>query len=193
MANSLYPGFIKLTYSFSGITHTQTLPVREGGLVPPGTEPMFDVNSGVDLSMSQCMTNYMAVMRPLFGSGTDFLTAEYWRMSSPTADPVWIYTHPLGVAGSHATQSAAMLQMVVSFRTSAGGILKLYLMEHTSAQAVNGRDAYPFSPGIVTNLANFVVGANGFIIGRDGGYAVVPAFYTTKFNDALRKRRMLLT
>lgn len=190
MINSLSPAFLKLFYTFSAITHVMTLPVIPNGAWTPGVEPDLLTYGGGSQSLSGCMSLLMPVIRPFFGTGTEFNRVEAWSKPTPESDPIWTYTETIGLAGSAASASANNLQGVVTFRTDAGGLFKLYMMEMQSGQNVNLRDPYPFTTTLATNLANMLQASTSFVYGRDGGKMVVPLYYTTKYNDALRKRRL---
>lgn len=188
--NSLSPAFLKLYSTFSTITHVMTLPVVPSGTWTPGVQPDLATYGGGSQSLESCMSLLMPVLRPFFGSTTEFNRVEAWHKPTPESDPIWIYTSVIALPGLAASASANNLQGVVTFRTNLGGMFKFYMMEMQSGQTVNLRDPYPFTTTIATNLANMLMAATSFVYGRDGGKLVVPMYYTTKYNDALRKRRL---
>ena len=189
--NSLAPGFIKLKYTFSGITHVQTIPVNPSGSPVVGSEPNLTPKTGSAISMSQFITDYMVVFRPMFGSGTAIDVAEFWKQSAPEDDPIWIYDHPINLAGSSGTASANYLQSVITFRTALGGLFKWYGMEVSGSIAVNTRTAGPAFAGSILALSNYLKGSTSCFLARDNATLMSPIFHSTKYNDALRKRRLL--
>lgn len=189
--NSLAPGFVKLKYTFTGITHVQTIPVQPSGTPTVGVEPNVVPASGGPIALSQFMTDYMAVFRPIFGNQTAVDVAEFWYQPTASADPIWIYDHPIALAGSSATQSVALQQLVVTFRTALGGIFRWYGMEPSGAISNNVRVPGASLTGTVLALSNYLKGGTSCFLARDNAKLVSPIFMSTKTNDALRKRRLL--
>lgn len=188
--NTLYPGFVKITYVTSGIQHSMVIPIDPVGGWDVGSEPSFEQKGGTTITMSAAIAAYIPLLQPFFSSLTEFIQAECWIYPSVSDDPIWIYSHPIGLAGTSGAATTLMSQGVISYRTRAGGIYKTYLMELASTITLNVRNSYPFGAGSVTNLVNYTIGANSWIMGRDGAFLAVPIFFTTKTNDALRKRRL---
>lgn len=189
--NSLAPGFVKVQYTFAGLTHHATLPVIPSGFLIPSVEPSFVPNGGGTVLMGTAVDAWIDLVLPFFGSGTDFISAEFWSKPTPESDPVWIYTHPIGESGSAGTAGVQMLQHVTTYRTAAGGLFKQYFMEVSGIITPNTRDPYPFTSGGISDLlADYLIGTSGWIYGRDGGKIVLPLYATAKTNDALRKRRL---
>lgn len=189
---SLAPAFIKLYYTFSGIQHVQTIPVAPSGALVPGVMPSLNTKSASPVTMAVGVDAYVVLLKAMYGATVDINNAEFWSQPLESDDPIWIYTHPIGVIGTNSTASVLMTQMVISFRTGLGGIYKLYMMEPSGFFPVNVRETYPFVAGVATNLANYLIGSTSWFAGRDNGVLVVPINRTTKFNDALRKRRLLI-
>lgn len=190
--NSLSPGFVKLHYTFSSLTHTMTIPIIPTGTLTPGVVPNVMTYGGTPLGFAGALTALMTVMQPFFGGGTEFGNAEYWSQPTPEDDPLWIYTVGLGLPGTGVTAGAQMLQQTITYRTSNGGLYRQFFMEPTGSILPNSRNPYPFGAGAQTNMANYLMGATSWIYGRDGGKIIVPLFATGKFNDSLRKRRINL-
>jgi hypothetical protein len=83
-----------------------------------------------------------------------------------------------------------MEEIVYSFRTGAGGVLKIYGMEASIAanQRLPLRTSSAAPHGAI---ATYLMGTDGWVIGRDGGFPIAGRFITTKINDALRKKQLL--
>jgi hypothetical protein len=190
--NSISPGFVKLYYTTTSITHVQTIPVIPSGTPTVGVMPNLTPLTGGPITLGQFMTDYMAVFRPFFSTITSVQSAEFWYAPTPTSDPIWIYDHPINLPGLTGAAASLMVQAVMTFRTALGGILKTYLMEPNSAIVANQRTAGASLAGINLNYSNYIKGATSCFFGRDNASPQVPIFLTTKVNDALRKRRMLM-
>jgi hypothetical protein len=191
MAHDLYPGFIKLTYTVNAIQHTMIQPVLPAAGWVVGVEPMISVKTGADQLMSTAVNAFVTLLRPLLFTASSIDAAEAWFITAPGGDPIWVYTHPIGLAGTGAGSAGLMQQLVISFRSSVGGTYRLYVMEHIASILPNVRTAYPWGAGVVKTLADWLTSAASYVIARDGGELIVPVWYNTKFNDALRKKRLL--
>lgn len=189
-SNNLKPGYITIFYTFAAMQHKMTFPVIPVPGWNVGDEPTIETKGVADVTMSAAITALMPLIRPFFGAGVDFGRAEAWFYPDGSDDPVWVYTHTIGLVGTHATQSNPAAQGVLTFRTAAGGVYKIYMMEVSGGIAINTRDPFPFSAAINTNLAAYLVSANSWVYGRDNAPLVVPMNYTSKYNDAIRKKRL---
>lgn len=190
--NPLSPGFVKIYSVQNLVTHVQTAQVIPAGTPVAGIEPDFQRFDETTASMSTLIDEYIVLVKPLFGSDTSFTTAEFWSQPAPEDDPVWIFTHPIGVVGTGTAASQDLLQAVMTFRTMIGGLYKLYFMEISGDVPQNLRASYPFSAGPYATLAAYMISDDGWIWGRDNSPLAVPIFFTTKVNDALRKKRLLM-
>lgn len=190
--NALSPGFIRLRYTGFSLTHWQTIPVDPGGAIIVGQEPTIATNSAGNLDMGTVIDEYVEVIKVLFGNTVTFVDAEYWSQPLPDDDPIWVYTHPVGVVGTNATASAPERQHVISYRTTLGGMAFHYLMEVSGGIAGSLRQNFPTTSAGTNALNAYLLGTTGFFKGRDGGKFITPVWFTTKNNDAIRKRLLNL-
>lgn len=191
--NDLYPGFVKLFYANGTHQHHQILPVLPDSH-GPGEEPTFLINPpGSDvIAMNTAVDAYIAVADNLFNATTNFQFAEFWNIPTPGGDPVFEYIYEIGAPGVAASANIVAAQAVLSFRTSLGGILKLYFME--SALVIGNPDPFPFSNATMAALAAYFCSlSTGWVVGRDGGKPLSGLRATTKINDALRKKYIMNT
>lgn len=190
--NSLYPGFVKLKYSSNTHTHFQVLPVLYDANPDPGDEPVFLTRNNTPVGMDTAVAAYIALIDNLFPAESSFIIAENWFYPTPESDPVFTYVMELGDTGASGTGVFANGQLVVSFRTFAGGILKLYFMETVTGLAT--KDDFPFANSAVDALADYLCSAaTGWIVGRDGSHPISGLRALSKTNDALRKKFVLNT
>lgn len=191
--NSLYPYFARLKYSANAHTHWMTIPLgAETGGIPAGESAdnyTFFAKNGTELDFAACMDDFVALLAPFFKTTDSFILAELWGMATPESDPIFYTAYELGVAGTSANPNVANSQAVMTFRTAAGGILKLYLME--GVNGANGKDDYPFAAAANQNLGAYMIGGTNIIRGRDGAFPISPLRYVSKTNDALRKKYLL--
>lgn len=186
--NSLSPGFVKLAYNSNSHDHVMTLPVVPYGSVVPGDEPDFTRNDDNNLGMEDAINNFVDGIKHLFHTSTSFGIATFWSMPTPSSNPLWIYDYNVSKVGTSSTSNVAYSQLVMSFRTNLGGLLKIYCME--GWVPVNTRDVPPWASGFVT-VFNMLSLSSGCIRGRDNGKVVTYINATAKTNDALRKKFVL--
>lgn len=190
--NPLSPGFVKLRYTQNLLTHVQTIPVQPSGTPTVGVIPNLVPNSGGPIDLAQFMTDYMAVLRPLFATTTAFESAEFWYQPTPESDPIWIYTHPINLAGTGGATTTSMGQLVMTFRTALGGLFRWYGMEMSTAFPVNTVTPSAAFTGTLLALSNYLKGGTSCFLARDNAKLMVAITATTKTNDALRKKRLLI-
>lgn len=189
-ANSLFPGFVKIFYTTNGHQHIMTQPVDPyvgvGGAFGLNTgnpgPGYFPWTAGIDA--------FVAVLRPLIHSSSSINRAELWTLAAPGADPIYQDTHEIELAGTSATVPQPNSQLVVSFRTTTGGLLRVYVME--GSNTVN-QELFPpvWGNTIIANFVNYIASNTGYLKGRDGGQPKVGIRLLTKTNDALRKKYLL--
>lgn len=190
--NSLYPGYIKLTHTNNLIQHSMTIPVNPVGGWTVGIAPEVINRAGGTIGAALATTGLMTVLRPLFAPTTLFDAAEFWFYENTESDPVWVWTEPIGLAGTSASAVMPMGQAVMSFRTVHGGIYKAYLMEPSLIFTINSRQAWPAFPAAAATFANYVIGNGSIVVGRDNGQIVIPMWNSVKTSDAIRKKRLLM-
>jgi hypothetical protein len=185
---SLAPGFVRLRYTGSSIEHIQTLPVNVNGLPTISEDPTFNLKGLGTKLMSEAVDEYVDVLKGMFSNTVTINDAEFWYQPEPEDDPYWIFTHPVGVTGTAATASVPERQSVISYRSGLGHNAFHYEMEVTGDIPGSQRQNFPTTKTYVNALNTYLVGSTSFITARDGGFLIVPIWWTTKNNDALRKK-----
>lgn len=188
--NSLYPAFTKIMYGAAGSPHTMVLPMIPDGVPSIGLDPMVTTRT-TSVLWSTYVTTFLNLLKVFYNAATDFSVAEFYIMEDPEANPQFCYGSNPAISGTNAGANTSMSQTVVTFRTYAGGIFKLYLME--AVATVNQVVTAPFPAGATKNLSDHIVGTQCAIVGRDGGFALAPLRSIGKTNDALRKKLLLNT
>lgn len=185
--NSLYPGFVRISYKAHGHPHKQVIPCTPA--LQAGTWFVETTDSSTFLQWDTAVNALLALEKVFINTADGFDGAELWTLATPTSAPVFRTNVTLAIAGTSGAAAVANSQMVFSFRTSLGGRLKLFLME-----TGNGPDSVvrpPFAAGANKNLSDYVIAAASWLRGRDGGHIISPAGLVTKTNDALRKKYVL--
>lgn len=186
--HSLYPGFVKLYYTVGTFEHTQTIPAKPF-LSVGGTWYVEAKGDATGILWTTALTAYITAIKPMFSTTTTFTYAELWTMDAVDADPLWRETSLLAVVGTSASAFVTAEQVVFSGRSTAGGTMKLYLMEATPTanQKLKPTYAAPFAA-----VDTYLRGSTSWLAARDGGWWGAVPQITTKTNDKLRKQRGLV-
>lgn len=181
---SLYPSFIKLTYSSNSHPHVQVLPVwaQQAGVL----WNLRPVEGAVDQLWTAFVDAYVAAVKPLFPVTAAFNGAQLWTLGSSTADPVLRAIYNIAVVGTNAQPSTPFVEARYTYRTHKGGLLMVQLME--SSHAANLRDAPPLVGAQDATFSASVLADTNCIFGRDGGRPLSLVSLETKVNDKLRKK-----
>lgn len=189
--NDLDPGYIKLFYSSNGHGHEMVIPVRYDGTPTPGTEPNVLQSGGTPQAVTAALTAFITVIKPYIHTSGSFTGFECYKKLAGS-DPVFLYGNDLAIAGTGVTAATPYGQVVFTFRTSVGGILKIYVMEPITAP--NTRSPIRTTSGAPLGaLATYMLGATALPVGRDEGVPIFGMWSTSKVNDALRKKFLLDT
>ena len=187
--NDLAPGYIKVFYNAASRPHIATLPVIWDGDPDVGVEPSVIQNNTLSALVSVAVDEYCDAIRTIFHSTVTWTGYECYK-KAVGADPTFVFADDLALAGSSASVVNTDSQATLVFRTTEGGLMKIYLMEHSAAN--NARiPLKSTAPAPWNTMFTYFTGALGFVVGRDGGRAIAGTYVTTKTNDALRKRRLL--
>jgi len=184
--NSLSPAFIKLYYSAAGRSHVATIPTKFFGTPVPGVAPNLTLHNGGSNTFTSFMAGYIAAWKVFFDTITTFDYADVWSQPTPEDDPVWIFTYASGAIGTSVTDFNVASELVMTFRTDQGGILRTYAMEQ--AEPSNVFVSYASMGSAAKAYADLVMAATSAAYGRDGGAPVACLGYKTKTNDVLRRK-----
>lgn len=187
---SLYPGFIRILYTGNGHVHKATIPVRP--TLDAGTWKLTKNDGTFYSPWTAAVDAYVLLLKAFLNTADEVQTAQLWTLASGDADPLYVADHAIAAAGTSAVAAVPNGQATLIFRLDSGGLLKLHIME--SSSAANIHTFPPFGAGSVENLRAHVMGAaTGFFIGRDGGIPTSCTSFTTKVNDKLRRKFLLAT
>lgn len=191
MANSLYPGFVKIGYTVKTRPHHMIVPVQPYQDVA-GDWWLSEKDDGIGQLWLTAIQGLQDKINPMYNT-TDYAIqgAELWTLDSPDADPVFQESGTLSTTGTVGTASIDYGQIVFTWRSVDGGIIKLYLME--SIFNPNVKAAAPSYGGNTAkqNLNTYMTSTGAVVSGRDGSFASVGLFSKSKTSDALRKKYIM--
>lgn len=189
--NSRSPGYVVIHYTSNGHSHDFTFCIKPD-VIEQGSATTVYTKFGTTTGLSDALTeDFVPLLADLFPATATFHEAEVFSQPTPEDEPLFIEVIPLAIVGTSGSATVALGQFVMTLRTEAGGVAKLYLME--SVMAVNVKDPAPFSNGDVAALGAYLVSAASVFYCRDESYPILALNTTTKTNDALRKKYVLNT
>lgn len=189
MQNSLAPGFVIARYTTNGHQHRMVLPVKPAAVYTPGQIPSFLGYNNTSSTITQFSANLSLYLKPMFAATGTYDGIEYWQKPTKDDDPVFISaSDEASGVGTNATAVVPYSELVMTFRTKGGGILKNYFLECSFSP--NVRISAPLYNGSTpcVNWLSFLISVDSPILGRDGTYPLMGLHAATKTNDILRKK-----
>ena len=164
------------------------VPTGRGIPLPP--KPPNIINTGSNIVTAGTGVNaYVTALKAFLHTSSSYTGWEAW-IKEPGEDATFLYGEDISIVGTSASAIVPYSQITVTFRSTAGGIGKCVIMEGT--QAVNQRiPARITAAAPVGALVTFLLGDTNPRRTRDNGIYTSGIFYTTKTNDALRKKFQL--
>jgi len=192
-----YPGpyevRIRYTTPISGnttFTHRLRLSMDMGTPADPG-DPFSEWTAlsrqGQTPQLDDWVDDLVALLQPLYHTGTTFVDAELWLYTPGTFDAAFQSTYPIALAGTSSTQNSLNAQAIITFRSQLGGSGRVNLMEAISGFGVE--QGFPTNSALINALATFITALGSPVIARDGGYLFTPLKYLPGINEALFKKR----
>jgi len=186
---SLAPGFCRVTYNGTLFPHHMTIPVNYDGVPAAGEEPTLLTKDAASIGGVTGVGDMMSNIYPFFPSAVKFGLAEFHTIDETTGEDNFIFGFDLAGTGSGSVARVALQQKVTIYKTTNGGLYRLYMME--SAQPINTKFYPPFGAGDDTDLASYITGNDSIVYGRGNAYPFSVIATLTKTNDALRKQNGL--
>jgi len=194
MANFPGPYELRLFYATNEpiniASHVMRLSLRLAADPSPGTN--FDSIQTLNKAGSPGnflfadLTDLLTVFRPFYVPAVDIVRAELWRYPPQSFDALFVSAQALGLPGTGTGTTQIASQLIFTFRTSLGGIMKVDLRGTT----VTPREklSFPTAFAAFNNLAGyFLLPATPFI-GRDNGVPIATLYALAGQNERAWKR-----
>lgn len=188
--HTLYPDWIKFKYTSNGRSKHAILPVAISGSATPGVEPLLTTRDSGNVLAGTCMAAWVTAIDQNFATSDSFDSYEVYHKATVDGDPVFVWGAPIGEPGTSGAADVAYSEAVYTFKTPTAGGLKIYLMETTIS--VDQKVALPTSAfPTIQAVADFILSADDFIIGRNGDFPLLGLYMTSKQNDFYRRKYKL--
>lgn len=186
MANSIAPGYARVTYDGSRFPHHQTLPVRWAVDPEPGFEPTLLTRGGDPVLASVGIADYVTQLLPIIPENRFVSLVEFHSYDADTETDSFIWSTAIGVEGTQGTiPPSAAGQAVMTMKTALGNPFRFYIME--GAYTIGVRDLPPFALPEYNDMAIWLQSTDCWVWGRDGREIFAPVSFRTKINDKLRE------
>lgn len=187
-----YPGpyEIRLYYVVGGITHSARYNVNLQDIPDPGdaftTMNLVERGGGITPA-NTAVDAWVVLLKPLFHTGVTFTHAEMWKYEAESYNADFISAYNVNVAGTSASVPVNAAQVVMTFRTVEGGVLKVNLMELSQSEGLP--QTYTAMNATYKAIADFVVSVDNWLLGRDTSYPFAFMRMFPGTNEALARRR----
>jgi len=190
-ANSLYPGYLKLTYVVGTQEHTHVVPVR--GAASETTLPsLTDIGKrgGSAITAANAALEYAQKASLVMDTDCNWNAWELWTLATPTADPEFVGLGSLDVDGVQTPAGPEDTMITISLRTTKSGLIRVILMDIPYSTDQVDRTLDTAATTGYEGFINWLLGDANIRIGRDGGWPMQFRGVVTKESDALRRARL---
>jgi len=191
------PYEVRLIYSTTVTSQTIQHTARYNCVIPfdPTPGDLFSAievdtrdNTGEQLDVA--IDAWVALIDGLYYNGAgavSFDYAELWKYEEESYDASFISTYDIAVAGASAVTTVTASQVILTYRTIAGGVMKQSFMEGNVA--IGEIDTPPYANTTLEAIRNFTLGGSNWMIGRDNAHPFSAIGAYPGQNEALFKRR----
>lgn len=121
------------------LTHVMALNLAVSGTPEIGT-PFADIDIirriGGVVDLATVTSELHGVLRPILSLADTLIThAELWKYAEGTHDASYVATYVIDLSGLNVNVAKPAGQMIWSWRTGEGGIMKIYVMEATNQES----------------------------------------------------------
>lgn len=193
-ANFPGPYELRFVYTNPPLVHTQRLNIDLTTDPAPGTtfdllEAVPRVGTGYNLELG--VDNWIIVLRNLLHTTVTINYVELWKYEPESFDATFISAYDVGLAGLAAASPVPAGQMIWTFRTLEGGVLRINVME--AARAPGSPVSYPALAATEKALVDFILADDNCFLGRDTSYPFAFMRLNPGQSEALFKRRYRTT
>lgn len=186
--HSLYPGFVRLHYTTNGHAHVMVQPVIP---TPSGASWQLGLVAGGEVDpWTNGIDDFVTVLFPLLKTTDHIDSADLYTMATADATPLFRETYSIGVDGTSASANLPFGQLVFVYRSSVGNTYRNYIMEPPTAN--DERGGLGDLSGDTLTYAGFFLSGASYVFSRDGGRPLAMTHFTSKINDKLRKKFLLV-
>jgi len=187
LSSRLAPGFVRLRYSGVTQPHNMAIPVKFASTPTPGVEPTLLSADDTEILFSTAIAQVVGVaLSGSFAPATAFAFADIYAVDAVTGIRTFIYSKFLGAVGASTDPNVALVEGIFVFKTTVGKPLKVYIMEGVYNPDERSIGTVPADGR--QDLVDYIVSGDNIFYGRTDAWPLVFVSFTSKVNDALRRR-----
>ena len=185
------PYEVRIFYTVNFFEHVQKLSCNLVADPDPG-DPFDEIDvyesDGSSNPLDASVDSWVALLLPLMSSAdAEINRAELWKITPLSYDGSYISSYDISEAGTSGSGYVVAAEMIFTFRTINGGIMKIHIEEGVT---LPGQSAVLGDIGANHQaLANYVTGSTGWMWARDNSYASVFLKLHPGQNEAVFKKR----
>lgn len=196
-----YPGpfEIRIIYSvavagFSAFEHIMRLNCDVAGVPDPGEDPstilitrrVASLDPADDM-MDAIVDEWIALITPYWSNACTFIRAELWSYEEESFDAAFVTSYTIGTVGSSATAIVPAAEVIHTYRTIEGGVMRLHFEE--PSVAAGAKSSLATATGVTGAIKDFIISTANWILARDTSYPFAPMFYHPGQNERTFKKR----
>lgn len=171
------PYLVTIGYVVAGYGHTLSLNAFSSEDFVAGGEPEdyeLETRGDSDIKLDECVNTAWDLIRPLIPSNVTASTWDFWQTNALNSKKKFITGGVLdNQNGSNISAAALTYQMVLTWRSAAGGYGKIQIME-PSLQRVDQVPLLSTGVPAITALANYIKSSESWVIARDRSFLIQP-------------------
>jgi len=137
-------------------------------------------------SLNTHVDNFVAVFLPFLSSADGAVNrVELWKYTPSSFDAMYVSVYDISLAGTNVAATIPASQVIWTFRTQEGGILKITILDTTVGAGIS---LVPPLPTVAQNIADYINNNNSIVLGRDTSYPFSVVGYYRGQNERLFKR-----
>lgn len=154
-----------------------------------GLHPLYRDGTHIK-TLDDVVIEWATLLADCFSSagGATIDAAEIWKYEAGTFVADFITAVSIAFAGTRVATPVVNSQMIMSFRTTEGGIAKLSLLE--TPNVAGAPDSPPYAEAGLDALADAFIDGTFPWVGRDNGFPFVSLRLFPGQNEALFKKRL---
>lgn len=193
------PYEIRLFYSvavagFTAYQHVAKYNTDVAGTPDPGTPPnevlitrrIASLDPADDM-MDAVVDEWIALIDAYWSNACTFQRAELWSYEPESFDGQFITSYDIGVTGVSPTAIVPASEVIHTYRTLEGGVMKLNFEE--VSVAAGAQQALGTAGGVTGEVRDFILSTANWILARDTSYPFAAMFYSPGQNERTFKKR----
>lgn len=188
----------EVTFGEVALQHVLTMDVGYGA-GDPSSIPAGAVFEDIELvarnssivTLADFVDGFADVWKNVYSTGAELSSAELWVYpAEPSQDPVFKSGYTIGVEGTIASGSATRPAQyaIFTFRSTAGGIARITLMEPRAAAVFDGKQTIVTASAPLQALSAYLVALTSPFKARDNAYVFYPLNISGGQNEALWRK-----